>query len=430
MSRAESTPADLELDFVVDNKVYDGRYANNGWLQELPDPMTKLTWTNALLVSPNTARELGVKSRDVVEVKAGGKSVTAPVWVHPGTAEGVVALALGYGRTKAGRIGTGRGSDAYRLLPADGAMFARGVSISKTGGVALLASTQDHHTVEGRPLVREGNQQEFLANPAFAREMVHDPPKTSLWQDHEYTGQQWGMAIDLNSCLGCNGCMVACQAENNVPIVGPEQVQKGRDMHWLRLDRYFVGDDPAEPELALQPMGCQHCENAPCETVCPVAATVHAKDGGFNDMVYNRCIGTRYCSNNCPWKVRRFNFLNFHLREPGQIEQLTQLRFNPDVTVRTRGVMEKCTYCVQRVNAARRDMKLSGAEQIPDGAVTPACAQACPTGAIVFGDINDPRSKVSKLKGDPRNYATLADLNTRPRTSYLAKIKNPNPELT
>ncbi len=430
---APASAQDLVVEFLVDGKVFDGRFANNAWLQELPDPMTKLTWTNALLLAPKTAKELGVKTRDMVRIEADGRTLDAAVWIQPGTAEGTAAIALGYGRRQAGRIGKNRGYDAYKLRGSASPWYVRGKA-SKIAGEALLASTQDHHFIEGRPIVREGALETYKQNPDFAQEMVKHPPLISLYKDHAYTGQQWGMAIDLNACVGCNGCMIACQAENNIPVVGPEQVQKGREMHWIRLDRYFVGhaDDPAaqdEPAVIHQPMTCQQCENAPCETVCPVAATVHSKEDGLNDMVYNRCIGTRYCSNNCPWKVRRFNFLNFHERNVGKITEVAKLRFNPDVTVRTRGVMEKCTYCVQRIHAARRDAKVSGDGRIKDGVVTPACAQACPTQAIVFGDINDPNTKVARLKKNPRNYATLAELNTRPRTSYLARIRNPNPKL-
>ena len=429
----------LELVFLVDNKVYDGRFANNGWLQELPEPTTKLTWTNAALMGPALAEKLGVKSGEMVRLEVGGRSVDAGVWVQPGTADDTIAIALGYGRTFAGRVGNNRGFNVYPLRTAEGAWTATGASATKIAGTALLAATQDHHSMEGRPLVREANLRDYEQNPYFAREMVQHPPLVALWKQHEYTGQQWGMAIDLNSCVGCNGCMVACQAENNIPIVGPEQTRMGREMHWIRLDRYFASANAADPtdltdaEVVFQPVTCMQCENAPCENVCPVAATVHSKNGGLNDMVYNRCIGTRYCSNNCPYKVRRFNFFDWHTKGTGTggnpLTDVEKMKFNPDVTVRTRGVMEKCTYCVQRINAAKRDAKVSGLEKVPDGAITPACAQACPTEAIVFGDVNDPNSRVSKLKKQPRNYEMLAEFNTKPRTSYLARIRNPNPEL-
>ena len=425
----------VEVVFVVDNKVYDGRFANNAWLQELPEPTTKLTWTNAALMGPGLAKQLGVKNGEMVSLQVGGRSVEAGVWIQPGTADDTVALALGYGRTAAGRIGNERGFDAFKLRTSDALWIASGVQAQKTAGTAIMASTQDHHSMEGRPLVREASVKEYEENPYFAREMVKHPPLVALWKQHEYTGQQWGLAIDLNSCVGCNGCMIACQAENNIPVVGPEETRKGREMHWIRLDRYFastnVSDsgDLTDAEVVFQPMTCMQCENAPCENVCPVAATVHSKRGGLNDMVYNRCIGTRYCSNNCPYKVRRFNFFDWHTQGIDKLSDVEKMKFNPDVTVRTRGVMEKCTYCIQRINAAVREAKVSGIEKVPDGAITPACAQACPTEAIVFGDINDPNSRVSKLKQQPRNYEVLAELNTKPRTSYLARIRNPNPEL-
>ncbi len=433
VSRLPAPGTGVELVFLVDNKMYDGRFANNGWLQELPEPLTKLTWSNAALVSPKLAEKLGLKTGQMVKLQAGERAVEAAVWVQPGTAEETIGLALGYGRKAAGRVGTDRGFDAYQLRTSQNAWFASGVSVTPVAGEWLMAATQDHHSMEGRPLIREASIQEYEQNPYFAREMVQHPPLLALWKQHEYTGQQWGMSIDLNACVGCNGCMIACQAENNIPIVGPEQTRMGREMHWIRLDRYFAASGEAadldDAEVLFQPMTCQQCENAPCENVCPVAATVHSKDGGLNDMVYNRCIGTRYCSNNCPYKVRRFNFFDWHTQGLDAITDVEKMKFNPDVTVRTRGVMEKCTYCVQRINAAKRDAKLSGFEKVPDGAITPACAQACPTEAIVMGDVNDPNSRVSKLKQQPRNYEVLAELNTKPRTSYLARIRNPNPEL-
>lgn len=432
---AQAAGAGLDLVYVVDNKVFDGRFANNGWLQELPDPMTKLTWTNAALIGPATAKELGFKTGDVVEISVGGRTVKAPIWIQPGTAENTVGLALGYGRTHAGRVGNGHGANVYGVRSSDALWVAGGAQMTKTAGSWILPATQDHHSMEGRPIVREANLADYQADPLFARKMVTHPPLIALWKQHEYVGQQWGMAIDLNSCVGCNGCMIACQAENNIPVVGPEETRMGREMHWIRLDRYFASANPDDPtdlsdaEVVFQPMTCMQCENAPCENVCPVAATVHSKDGGLNDMVYNRCIGTRYCSNNCPYKVRRFNFLDFHQHGASKLTDVEKMKFNPDVTVRSRGVMEKCTYCVQRINSAKRDAKVSGLNKVPDGAITPACAQACPTEAIVFGDITDPNSRVSKLKMQPRNYEVLGELNTKPRTSYLARIRNPNPEL-
>ncbi|AKU92814.1 TAT-variant-translocated molybdopterin oxidoreductase [Vulgatibacter incomptus] len=431
-----ASPGSLDLVFVADNKVLDGRFANNGWLQELPDPMTKLTWSNAAMVSPDTAKVLGLETNEMVRIEVGGRTLDAGVWVQPGLAENTVAIALGYGRTHAGRVGNGRGFDSYKLRTADTLWSATGAKVGRIAGTALLPTTQNHQSMEGRPLVREGTVSEYTENPAFARQMVKHPPLLALWKQHEYVGQQWGLAIDLNSCVGCNGCMIACQAENNIPVVGPEQVRMGRQMHWIRIDRYFASTnaendrDLSEPQVVHQPVTCMQCENAPCENVCPVAATVHSKDGGLNDMVYNRCIGTRYCSNNCPYKVRRFNFFDYHhVGGEGEITAVRELAFNPDVTVRTRGVMEKCTYCIQRINVGKRDAKLRGQEKVPDGAITPACAQACPTEAITFGDINDPNSRVSKLKAQPRNYEMLGELNVQPRTSYLARIRNPNPEM-
>lgn len=431
---APATAQDPAVEFTFDGKVFDGRFANNAWLQELPDPMTKMTWTNTVTVSPKTAKALGVKSRDLVRLDVTGGTITGAIWEQPGTAEGTIIVALGYGRTKAGRVGNGRGFNAYALRTTQALEFARGAKIVKLGGKAMLPTTQDHHFIEGRPLVREATLKTHRDNPAWVKAYDVHPPLISLYEDFKYEGQQWGLAVDLNSCVGCNACMVACQSENNIAVVGPEQVFKGREMHWMRLDRYFVGhaDDEAaldNPEIVHQPMMCQHCENAPCENVCPVAATVHSKEDGLNDMVYNRCIGTRYCANNCPWKVRRFNFLDYHAQNEGQVTEIAKLRFNPDVTVRARGVIEKCSFCVQRIHQARRDAKVNGNGLIPDGGVVSACQQVCPTGAIVFGDINDPASRVSRLKKNARNYVTLEEVNTRPRASYLARIRNPHPAL-
>lgn len=423
----------LKVVFRVDSKVYDGRFANNGWLQEMPEPLTKLTWTNGALVSPATAKRLGLQNTQRVRVEVGGRSLELGVWIQPGQADDTVAIALGYGRTHAGRVGNGRGANAYALRTGDALWLASGARLTALSGKELMPTTQSHGFMEGRPIVREASLTEYKADPEFAKKMVEHPPLIPLWPEHEWIGQQWGMAIDLNRCIGCNGCVVACQAENNIPIVGPEQVRMGRAMHWLRIDRYYASTNPAdptdlsEPEVVHQPVSCQQCEHAPCENVCPVAATVHSLEGGLNDMVYNRCVGTRYCANNCPYKVRRFNFLDFH--QKAGLPKVRQLAFNPDVTVRTRGVMEKCTYCVQRINAARRDAKVAGLDRVPDGVITPACAQACPTEAIVFGDITDPASRVSKRKKEARNYELLGELNTQPRTSYLARVRNPNPEL-
>jgi molybdopterin-containing oxidoreductase family iron-sulfur binding subunit len=438
----------LELVFLPSASVHDGRYANDGWLQELPDPLTKLTWDNPALVSPNTAETLGLASGDVVTLESAGRSLELPVWIQPGMADRVVALTLGYGRTRAGRIGSNVGFDTFtvRTLAAPG--FTTGATLLAGGRAFPLAATQNHGSMEGRPIVREttfaelqGHGPEQGTADGQHAEPSHGAPggtgtvsalgvfpgqthHFSLWKEHTYDhGRQWGMTIDLNACIGCNACVTACQSENNVPVVGKAQVAKGREMHWLRVDRYFSGEPAGNPEVVFQPVPCMHCEDAPCEQVCPVAATVHDAQG-LNVMVYNRCIGTRYCSNNCPYKVRRFNFFNFTKSTP----DILRLAMNPDVTVRARGVMEKCTYCTQRINRAAIDAKLGGRE-LRDGDVRTACQQACPAGAIEFGDLRDPSSRVVKAKGDPRNYALLAELNTRPRTTYLARVRNPNPEL-
>ena len=413
----------LEIVFRADPSVYDGRFANNGWLQELPKAQTRLTWDNPCLVSPATAERLGLGNADVVELRYAGRTVRAPVWISPGHADDSVTVFLGYGRERAGRVGTGAGYNAYALRTTAAPWFGAGLEVRKTGERYPLACTQEHHSMEGRQLVRAATLEEFRHNPEFAHEMGEQPPPgLTLYPERQYTGYAWGMAIDLNACTGCNACMVACQAENNVPIVGKEQVARGREMHWLRIDRYYQGG-LENPEVYHQPVPCMHCENAPCEVVCPVAATVHS-DEGLNDMVYNRCVGTRYCSNNCPYKVRRFNFLQYVDEETPSLKLLR----NPDVTVRSRGVMEKCTYCVQRINAARITAEKESRE-IRDGEIVTACQAVCPAGAIIFGNINDPKSRVAQLKAEPRNYGLLAELNTRPRTTYLAKLRNPNPEL-
>jgi MoCo/4Fe-4S cofactor protein with predicted Tat translocation signal len=420
----------LEIVFLQSPALHDGRYANDGWLQELPDPLTKLTWDNPVLVSPTTAKTLGVANEDVVRVEYSGRSLELPVWLLPGMADGVVALTLGYGRTHAGRIGSGVGFDTYKLRTSKAPSFDSGVAISKVARTFPLSATQEHGSMEGRPVVRESTLAE-LRSPGEKKEsheglgvFEEEPRHFSLWNPHAYDkGHQWGMTIDLNACIGCNACMVACQSENNVPIVGKAQVAKGREMQWLRVDRYFAGEPTGDAEVVFQPIPCMHCEDAPCEQVCPVAATVHDAQG-LNVMVYNRCIGTRYCSNNCPYKVRRFNFFNFTKDTP----DILKLAMNPDVTVRARGVMEKCTYCTQRINKVKIDAKLA-AREIKDGDVKTACQQACPASAIEFGDIRDPESRVAKAKADKRNYALLEELNTKPRTTYLAKVRNPNPDL-
>jgi molybdopterin-containing oxidoreductase family iron-sulfur binding subunit len=419
-----ATASDLEVVFAASPAVFDGRFANNGWLQELPDPVTKLTWDNAALMSPATAEALGLRNGDVAKLTRDGRELEIATWIVPGQADHSVTLYLGYGRRAAGRIGDGCGFDTYALRTAAAPDIGRGMQVARTGRVYQLVQTQDHGSMEGRPIVREADLAHFRQHPTFAREMVEHPPLVSLWEDHPYDeGYQWGMAIDLNTCIGCNACVTACQSENNIPIVGKEQVHEGREMHWIRVDRYFTGEVP-DPQTVFQPVPCMHCENAPCEQVCPVAATMHDREG-LNTMVYNRCIGTRYCSNNCPYKVRRFNFYNFTKDTP----EVQKMAHNPDVTVRSRGVMEKCSYCLQRINAARIDAKLAGRE-IRDGDVRTACEQACPTRAITFGNVRDPESRVSKTKAQQRDYVMIAELNNRPRTSYLAKLRNPHPDLS
>jgi molybdopterin-containing oxidoreductase family iron-sulfur binding subunit len=444
---------ELEFIFRPDPCVYDGRFANNGWLQELPKPVTKLTWDNAALVSPKTAESLGlthnIASRggehgkiysNVIDIGLSNSKVTAAAWILPGQADGVVVLPLGYGRKKAGYTGTNKGFNAY-VVRASNALWAATASssaIKKTGDDYPLACTQYHFNMEGRQILQTGTLEEYRKNPNFANEHAELPPKElSLYKgeaEFPYTRDKWAMAIDLNSCNGCNACVIACQAENNIAVVGKDQVMRGREMHWIRIDRYYKAKSPTNdpstyseslenPETFFQPVPCQQCENAPCEQVCPVGATAHSAEG-LNDMTYNRCIGTRYCSNNCPYKVRRFNFLRFQDWETPQFKLLR----NPEVTVRSRGVMEKCTYCVQRINNARIESEKKN-EPIRDGAIVTACEQACPTQAIVFGNANDKNSRVAKLREQQRNYTLLGELNARPRTTYLAAVRNPNPEL-
>jgi molybdopterin-containing oxidoreductase family iron-sulfur binding subunit len=424
----------LEISFQPDSTIFDGRFANNGWLQELPKPLTKLTWDNAALVSPKTAQRLGlsyqVGSRggehgkvftDLVELRYQGRTLRAPIWIVPGHADECVTVHLGYGRTRAGKVGTNTGFNAYGIRTADAPYYGAGLEIRKVGSQYPLACTQFHHSVEGRDLVRAATLDEYRKDPNFAHHGRHEP-EASLYPPFPYEGYAWGMTIDVSACIGCNACVVACQAENNIPIVGKTEVTRGREMHWLRIDRYYKGS-PENPETYHQPIPCMQCEKAPCEVVCPVAATSHSHEG-LNDMVYNRCVGTRYCSNNCPYKVRRFNFFGY---ADFETESLKPLR-NPDVTVRSRGVMEKCTYCVQRINAAKIEAEKEN-RQVRDGEIQTACQAACPTEAIVFGDINNRESAVAKLKSDSLNYGLLTELNTRPRTTYLAKLKNPNPEI-
>ena len=424
LAAASGGEGGVEVHFRPSPFLHDGRFANEGWLQELPDAVTKLTWDNPALLSPATAAKLGVTDEDLVTVTVRGKTLSLPCATVPGQADDTVILTLGYGRQALGRVANGIGFDTYTLRSSEAPDVDRG-TLAKGGGTTKLYPTQEYRRMAGRPIFREGTLDEFKKDPSFAQEQAEVPELQSLWKEKPYdTGHQWGMTIDLNSCVGCNACVVACQSENNIPIVGREQVRRGREMHWVRVDRYFVGDEsnPA-PRMVFQPVPCMQCENAPCEQVCPVAATVH-DDEGLNVMVYNRCIGTRYCSNNCPYKVRRFNFFNYTKDTP----EILKLAQNPDVTVRARGVMEKCTYCTQRINAAKLDAKLAGRE-LADGDVRTACQQACPAGAIEFGDLRAKDSRVARAKLDPRNYGLLAELNTKPRTTYLAKVRNPHPDL-
>jgi MoCo/4Fe-4S cofactor protein with predicted Tat translocation signal len=422
-SAVAGNPGELEVVFRPDPSVYDGRFANNTWLQELPKSLTKLTWDNAALIAPQTADRLMLVSGDLVELKQGNATITIPVWLAPGHAADALTLHVGYGRTRAGRAANEIGFNVNPLRTMAAQDIGR-VQPVRTGDTYQLACTQDHWSLEGRNIVREATVEEFEKDPNFAKRQEHLPiTGLSMYPEVDFSqGYQWGMTIDQSVCTGCNSCVVACQAENNVPVVGKSQVMNGREMHWLRLDRYYTGELD-NPGTYHQPMPCQQCEKAPCEVVCPVAATVHSAEG-LNDMVYNRCVGTRYCSNNCPYKVRRFNFM---LYADFNTPSLKLMR-NPDVTVRSRGVMEKCTYCVQRINQARVAAKLEDRE-IRDGDVVTACQAACPTAAIIFGNINDPNSEVSKRKASPLNYPLLAELNTRPRTTYLAVVRNPNLEL-
>jgi molybdopterin-containing oxidoreductase family iron-sulfur binding subunit len=423
----------MELIFAASAAVLDGRFANNAWLQELPESMTKVTWDNAAILSPATATANSLKNGDRVKLTHDGVEAELPVWIVPGQADDTVVVALGYGRTHCGRVGDGVGVDVHPMRRSATFDLAVGASLAKVEGDHKFGQTQDHGSLEEpdlplstprkRPIAREATLEDYRKHPTFASEMVNVPHEHSLWEDHKYdTGYQWGMTIDLNACTGCNACVIACQAENNVPVVGRDEVHNGREMHWLRMDRYFAGDE-SNPEVMFQAVPCMHCENAPCEQVCPVSATVHDSEG-LNAMVYNRCIGTRYCANNCPYKVRRFNFFNFTKDTP----EIVQMAQNPDVTIRSRGVMEKCTYCVQRINAGRIHAKLEERE-IRDGEVRSACQQACPANAIEFGNILDPGAKITAAKNSDRNYSMLAELLTKPRTTYLAKIRNPHPQL-
>ncbi len=461
----------IEIVFGIDASVYDGRFANNGWLQECPDPVTKLTWDNAAICSPNTAKKLDARTGDHVTITVGDARVTLPVLIMPGSADDSILLPLGYGRRAGGHLAQQAGFDVYPLRTSTRMGFTVADSVKRSEGTTALATTQDHWSIdlheivddvlEERAIVREADLETWREDPEFAQHMgMHLPHHDNISQAPEMTGEhQWAMVIDLTKCIGCNACAVACQAENNIPVVGKDEVMMGREMNWMRVDRYFRGDDPSgDVGVTTQPMLCQHCENAPCEPVCPVNATVHDHDG-LNVMVYNRCIGTRYCSNNCPYKVRRFNFYEYNSGVLGEsdapfdgenspnpteglslpvvahppIEELAKMQKNPDVTVRMRGVMEKCTFCVQRIQRAKIDMKVQAGQQkadlVPDDMLQTSCQQACPSQAIVFGNQSDPDSAVAKAQKNSRNYEVLEHLNVRPRTTYLARVRNLNPAM-
>lgn len=424
----------MEVSFEPDSGLWDGTHANNLWALELPSPMTKLVWDNAAVMSPSTRDALGLVNGQMIRISKGDRQVEVPVWPLPGHADNCITLTLGWGRTAAGRYGSGKGFDVYPLRTSDGMGFTDGAKVEPLPENYNLVQTQTHDRMEGRPIAIDATLAEYKEEPNFASyrsvEPVNTPP---LWKQQEYDGYKWGMTIDLATCFGCNACVVACQAENTIPSVGKIEVERGREMHWLRIDRYFVGEDQSAPEVAVQPVSCQQCEEAPCENVCPVNATVHSSEG-LNDMVYNRCVGTRYCANNCPYKVRRFNYLDWqgHLDDKyafyGDFPESRKLQFNPNVTVRMRGVMEKCTWCVQRIQEAKIEAEREH-RKVRDGDIKTACGQACPSQSITFGNLNDPDAKVTKLKAMNRQYQLLAELGARPRTTYLARVRNPNPAL-
>jgi molybdopterin-containing oxidoreductase family iron-sulfur binding subunit len=405
-------PGELELALFPDAAVHDGRYANNGWLNELPNPVTKATWGNPLLLSVADAARMGLQDEDVVKVTVGGTSVEAPVIIQPGQAPGTASLTLGYGR-RTGNVAAGAGVNAYPLMDIASATpgLRHGVRLTRTGTKRAVPRTQMHFRMEGRDLARSWTIGEYARSVRGKKE-----EGVSLIPARQFTAHKWGMVIDLSACTGCSACLIACQSENNIVVVGPERVQEGR--HWIRIDRYYEGD-PKDPRVVHQPIPCQHCDDAPCETVCPVNATTHSLDG-LNQMTYNRCVGTRYCSNNCPYKVRRFNFFDY----TSFIKDPVRLVFNPEVTVRPRGVMEKCSFCIQRIQNARQKANVEG-RPVRDGEIVPACAAACPARAIVFGDLNDQQSRVSKLAKMDRGYRLLTELGVKPSVTYLADISNP-----
>ncbi len=441
-SAPTAAPVGIEVVFRPDPTVWDGRHSNNGWMQELPKPCTKITWDNTVQLAPALADRLGLATGDVVEVKVGTRSVRGPVWVSPGHANECVTLHLGYGRWRAGNVGNGAGFDVNPLRTSAAPWKVAGAEIVKTGESVQIASTQEHvdydvvqAETKKRQILRVRKVEDFEADPHSldAAERHHLPAHTDIYakavqreiadQGRPVGEYQWGMVIDLGTCTSCNACITACQSENNISVVGKDQVLRGREMQWIRIDRYFEG--PVDnPRLHSQPIPCMHCENAPCEVVCPVGATQHSPEG-LNEMVYNRCVGTRYCSNNCPYKVRRFNFLLYS----DYVTESLKLQRNPDVTIRSRGVMEKCTYCVQRISLAKIASKRED-RRIRQGEIVTACQQVCPAEAISFGDVSDPASTVSRQRAEPHEYGLIEELNTKPRTTYLAKIRNPNPELS
>ena len=432
----------IELHIYQNVAIGDGKAANNPWLQELPDPVSKVTWDNYAAINPKYAEKLGIAELDLVEIKTDKYSVTLPVLIQPGQATGTVSVALGYGRAKAGKAGSEIGKNAYPFLRLVNAtlQLSTSASISKALGTYELAQTQTHHTIEGRNIVRETTLKSFLKDPTAGTGHAH-VNKYDLWNEYEQPGHNWVMAIDLNACTGCGACIVACSAENNIPVVGRDEVRRRREMHWIRIDRYYSindGDNRITKEEEIdklenldnvsvvhQPMMCQHCDHAPCETVCPVLATVHSSEG-LNQMAYNRCIGTRYCANNCPYKVRRFNWFNYwndSRFDNYMNNEFTQLMLNPDVTTRSRGVMEKCSMCVQRIQAGKLAAKLDK-RKLKDGDIKVACQQTCPTNAIIFGDGNDPESEVSKALKSERTYYVLEEINVKPGVGYQTKVRN------
>jgi Fe-S-cluster-containing dehydrogenase component/anaerobic selenocysteine-containing dehydrogenase len=463
---AELGDANWEVTFVADNKVLDGRWANNPWLLELPDPISKVSWDNAAAISWGSARALGVRNGDLLRIeREGAEAIEIAAVIVPGMADHSVALPLGWGRRRGGQYAVGKGFDVHPARTADAFSFGEGYRVSRAGGTYPLSMTQEHHSMEGRPIAVDATVAEYQETPDFGQWAIPQPSVGPLWTEVDYDAPHppaqggksysflpenrgpdpdagprhaWGMGIDLTTCVGCNACAIACIAENNIPVVGKDQVARGREMHWMRIDRYFTeaamspraerddhydAVDEDHLRVAFQPIACQHCEEAPCENVCPVNATAHSPEG-LNEMAYNRCIGTRYCANNCPYKVRRFNYLAY----TGRVSPLERMQFNPNVSVRMRGVMEKCTYCVQRIQSARITSRNEG-RRIREGEVLPACAQACPSQAITFGDLNDPEHAVSAVARTDRHYKLLADVGTQPRTTFLGRIRNPNPRM-